>query len=161
MHARDRETGETLPRLPEFGGCSAARRPPQGVKTLTYFAVHLTVAALVAYAVTGNLAAAMAIGLIEPTVQAFAYFLHERVWERRFPGGTLSRLPERFRPYLKTLTYSLVHFAVAPLVALAVTGSLVAALAIGLMEPFAQIFGYHFHEWAWRRSRAARRLRAA
>lgn len=161
MPARDRDTGEALPRLPAFGDCGGAHRPPHGLKTLSYFAVHLTVAALVAYAVTGNLAAAMAIGLIEPTVQAVAYFLHERVWERRFPGGPTARLPERLRPYLKTLTYSLVHFAVAPLVAFAVTGSLAAALAIGLMEPFAQVFGYHLHEWAWRRSRATRRLRTA
>ena len=52
-------------------------------KTLSYYLIHVTVAALVAYAVTGNLIAALTLSLLEPTVQAFAFFFHEKAWERR------------------------------------------------------------------------------
>ena len=51
-------------------------------KTASYYLVHITVAAMVAYAVTGNLVMAFTLSLLEPTVQAFAFFMHEKVWER-------------------------------------------------------------------------------
>ncbi|MEL6693121.1 MAG: DUF2061 domain-containing protein [Pseudomonadota bacterium] len=54
-------------------------------KTLTYGVMHLFVAMAVAYAVTGNLAAALAIGLLEPAVQTVAYFFHEKAWGRVCP----------------------------------------------------------------------------
>ena len=31
----------------------------------------------------GNLIASLTLSLLEPTVQAFAFFFHEKVWERR------------------------------------------------------------------------------
>lgn len=52
-------------------------------KTASYYVIHITVAACVAYAVTGNLIASLTLSLLEPTVQAFAFFFHEKVWERR------------------------------------------------------------------------------
>ena len=51
-------------------------------KTASYYVLHITVAALVAYAVTGNLWVAFTLSLLEPTVQAVAFFLHEKAWER-------------------------------------------------------------------------------
>jgi uncharacterized membrane protein len=52
-------------------------------KTGSYYLMHIVVAALVAYAVTGNLWAAITLSFLEPTVQAVAYFFHERAWARR------------------------------------------------------------------------------
>ena len=52
------------------------------LKTATYYVLHMTVAAAVAYAVTGNLWAALTLSLLEPSVQAVAYFFHERAWAR-------------------------------------------------------------------------------
>lgn len=51
-------------------------------KTATYYLVHVTVAALVAYAVTGNFLLSLTLSLLEPTVQAFAFFFHEKAWQR-------------------------------------------------------------------------------
>lgn len=51
-------------------------------KTASYYLVHITVAAGVAYAVTGDLLVAFTLSLLEPTVQAFAFFFHEKLWER-------------------------------------------------------------------------------
>ena len=58
------------------------RLPRPFIKTMTYSLMHLTVAVSVAYALTGNLAVALGIGLIEPAVQTFAYSLHERAWAK-------------------------------------------------------------------------------
>jgi uncharacterized membrane protein len=52
-------------------------------KTGTYFAMHLTVAIAVAYALSGDWAIALSIGVLEPMVQAGFFALHERVWEGR------------------------------------------------------------------------------
>lgn len=57
-------------------------------KTLTYSLMHLTVAITVAYVLTGNLALALGIGMIEPLVQTVAYSVHERIWEKWLPGQT-------------------------------------------------------------------------
>ena len=51
-------------------------------KTASYYVIHITVAACVAYAVTGNLIASLTLSLLEPTVQAVAFFFHEKAWER-------------------------------------------------------------------------------
>jgi uncharacterized membrane protein len=52
------------------------------LKTGSYYVIHICVAALVAYAVTGNLWASLTLSLLEPTVQAVAFFFHEKAWER-------------------------------------------------------------------------------
>lgn len=52
------------------------------LKTATYSAMHLGVAVTVAYALTRDIHAALAIGLLEPFVQTFAYSIHERLWAR-------------------------------------------------------------------------------
>ena len=52
-------------------------------KTLSYYIMHITVAMLVAYVVTGNFWMALTLSLVEPTVQAFAFFFHEKVWNKK------------------------------------------------------------------------------
>ena len=51
-------------------------------KTASYYVVHVAVAAGVAYLVTGNLLLSLTLSLLEPTVQAFAFFFHEKAWQR-------------------------------------------------------------------------------
>ena len=53
-----------------------------GLKTLTYAAMHLTVAVAVGFALTGDWRVAMAIGLVEPAFQTVAFAVHERTWRR-------------------------------------------------------------------------------
>ena len=50
-------------------------------KTTSYYVTHITVAAMVAYSVTGDLITAVTLSLLEPTVQAAVYFFHERLWQ--------------------------------------------------------------------------------
>ena len=58
------------------------------LKTVTYGLMHLTVASTVAFALTRNWHAALAIGLIEPFVQTIAYTVHEKLWSRAKTGVT-------------------------------------------------------------------------
>ncbi|WP_234688499.1 DUF2061 domain-containing protein [Comamonas aquatica] len=53
------------------------------LKTVSYYGVHLVVAAGVAYAVTGDGVAALTLSLLEPTVQMLFFYLHETLWERQ------------------------------------------------------------------------------
>ncbi|WP_122900989.1 DUF2061 domain-containing protein [Acinetobacter sp. B51(2017)] len=52
-------------------------------KTLSYYVMHITVAMLVGYFVTGSIWMAMTLSILEPTIQAVAYFFHERVWDKK------------------------------------------------------------------------------
>lgn len=51
-------------------------------KTFTYLSIHLTVGFGVAYAFTGSVTLAGGIALIEPCINAVAFFFHERAWQR-------------------------------------------------------------------------------
>lgn len=51
-------------------------------KTVTYGLMHFTVAVAVAFALTGNIRTALAIGIIEPLVQTVFFTVHDRVWTR-------------------------------------------------------------------------------
>lgn len=50
-------------------------------KTASYCVIHITVATLVAYIISGNFAVALGIGLIEPLVQTGVFYVHEILWE--------------------------------------------------------------------------------
>ena len=51
-------------------------------KTLSFAAVHFTVAFCVGYLLTGSMAVGGAIALVEPACNTVAYFFHEKIWQR-------------------------------------------------------------------------------
>ena len=59
-------------------------------KTGSYYVMHILVAAAVAYAVTGDLVMSFTLSLLEPTVQAFAFFAHEKFWDRQQAHSALA-----------------------------------------------------------------------
>ena len=50
------------------------------LKTLSFAALHFGVAFTVAYALTGSVAIAAGIGLVEPLANTVAFYFHERAW---------------------------------------------------------------------------------
>lgn len=60
------------------------------LKTLSFAALHFAVAFTVAFALTGSVAVATGIGVIEPLANTVAFYFHERAW-RRVDGGEPSR----------------------------------------------------------------------
>lgn len=51
-------------------------------KTMSFAAVHFTVAFSVGYLMTGSLLVGGAIALVEPAVNTLAYHFHEQLWQR-------------------------------------------------------------------------------
>jgi len=51
-------------------------------KTLSFAAVHFTVAFTLGYLVTGSVMVGGLLALAEPAINTVAYHLHERVWVR-------------------------------------------------------------------------------
>mgnify|MGYP002787360778 CR=1 FL=1 len=50
------------------------------VKTVTFTIMHITIAFLVASALTGSFVIGGALALIEPLCNSFGYHIHEKVW---------------------------------------------------------------------------------
>jgi uncharacterized membrane protein len=65
-------------------------------KTVSYYFTHITVAIIVAYAITGDWLISVALSMIEPSVQTVVYFFHERIWARQERKETTT-----MRPYLR------------------------------------------------------------
>ncbi len=66
------------------------------IKTLTYLSIHLTVGFTVAYLMTGSVAIAGGIALIEPMINAVAFFFHEQVWKKMLARRAIAA-PFRWR----------------------------------------------------------------
>jgi len=56
--------------------------PTDLIKTFTYLTIHLTIGFSVAYVLTGSVALAGGIAIIEPCINAVAFFFHEKAWKR-------------------------------------------------------------------------------
>jgi len=174
---------------------STARR--LALKIASYGLMHLIVAILVAFALTRDWRIALAVGVVEPIFQTFAYSIHDRVWhrieQRRMLSGVeetaeavtarleLMNAREQNRAHnhhghhdhshalprslkqvaFKTVTYGLMHFTVAVLVAFALTRDWRLALAIGTVEPLVQTVFFTLHDRIWTRIEAKKARRAA
>ena len=71
------------------------------LKTISYGIIHIVVATLVAYSLTGNMAVALGIGLIEPIVQTFVFSVHELIWEKKV---SLPKCSHNFGLFKKHIT---------------------------------------------------------
>jgi uncharacterized membrane protein len=49
-------------------------------KTLTYAALHFTIAFSVAWLLTGDVLVGGLVALVEPAINSVAYFFHEKFW---------------------------------------------------------------------------------
>ncbi len=56
--------------------------PTDLIKTLTYLSIHLTIGFSVAYWFTGSISLAGGIAIIEPCINAVAFFFHEKAWKK-------------------------------------------------------------------------------
>jgi uncharacterized membrane protein len=51
-------------------------------KTISFAAMHFSVAFGVTYALTGDLVVGGLVALVEPAVNTVGYYFHEKIWER-------------------------------------------------------------------------------
>jgi len=154
------------------------------LKIASYGVMHLVVAILVAFAITRDWRVALAIGVVEPIVQTFAFAAHDRVWHRIERKRTLSglqetseavagrvglhdhhahshALPTSFKTLAaKSVSYGMMHFTVAVTVAFCLTRDWRLALAVGTIEPLVQTVFFTIHDQIWKRIEALRAARA-
>lgn len=60
--------------------------PTDLIKTFTYLSIHLSIGFSVAYVMTGSATLAGGIAIIEPCINAVAFFFHEKAWKRLGSG---------------------------------------------------------------------------
>lgn len=53
------------------------------LKTISFAAMHFTVAFSVTYLITGDLLVGGLVALIEPAINTVAYFFHEKFWQQQ------------------------------------------------------------------------------
>ncbi len=64
------------------------------LKTLSFAAVHFTVAFTIGYLLTGSVLVGGTMALIEPACNTVAYFFHEKAWAR-FGARARAQAPRR------------------------------------------------------------------
>ena len=115
-------------------------------KTLTFAALHFTIALSVAYALTGDLLIGSLIAMIEPSVNTVAFYFHEKVWQRVPALKARQHLTQ-----WKTASFATVHFSVAFSVVYLLTGDAFVGGIMALLEPSLNSVAYYFHEKVWLR----------
>lgn len=58
-------------------------------KTMSFAAVHFTVAFTLTYFMTGDIVIGGAIALIEPALNTVAFYFHEKVWGMQSAEGAM------------------------------------------------------------------------
>lgn len=110
-------------------------------KTLSFAAIHFTIAFTVAYLLTGDLLIGSLIAMIEPAVNTVAFYFHERVWLRA----------KNTNAKVKTATFAVLHFSIAFTVAYLLSGSWMVGGVMALIEPSCNTLAYFFHEKVWQK----------
>jgi uncharacterized membrane protein len=64
-------------------------------KTMSFAAMHFSVAFGVTYALTGDVVVGGLVALVEPAVNTVGYYFHEKLWERIRVRRASRRAPRR------------------------------------------------------------------
>lgn len=105
-------------------------------KTLSFAGIHLLIAVLTGYALTGSFVLAGLLSLIEPVVNTAAHYGLERRWRGRSSLG-------------KSLAFGATHLVVAVAVGFALTGSFVLAGLFAFIEPAVNTVAHYVFERWW------------
>ncbi|EAR53956.1 hypothetical membrane protein [Photobacterium sp. SKA34] len=115
-------------------------------KTISFAAIHFTVAFSVAYLLTGDIIIGSLIAMIEPIVNTVAFYFHEKVWQSKTLKQSHFNTPSR-----KTVSFAIVHFSVAFSVVYLLTGDVLIGSLMAMIEPAINTMAYYFHERVWQR----------
>jgi len=118
-------------------------------KTITFAAIHFTIAFSVAYILTGDILLGSLIAMIEPMVNTVAFYFHERTWQSHAKLRSLASATG-----IKTTSFAVIHFSVAFSVAYLMTGSWLVGGVMAMIEPSINTMAFYFHEKVWQRKQA-------
>lgn len=114
------------------------------IKTITFAAVHFSIATTITYLLVGDFLLGSMIAMIEPSINTVAFYFHEKVWQV-VPALKRNRAMMR----IKTASFAVVHFTVAFAVTYLLTGDALIGGLIAILEPTVNSFAYYFHEKVW------------
>ncbi len=117
------------------------------IKTITFAAIHFTIATLVAFTLTGDFLLGSLIAMIEPSINTGAFYFHEKAWQKvpflkRYEAMT----------QVKTASFAVIHFSVAFTVTYMLTGDAFIGGLMATVEPTINSIAYFFHEKVWLRN---------
>ena len=116
-------------------------------KTTSMIGLHMAVAAVVGYVLTGSWAVGGIFALVEPSVNVVMIELYQKLWHRlpsaRGFAGSLARHAAHKGGMV------VLHTVVAVLVGYALTGDWAVGGALALVEPVCNVVAYHLHQWLW------------
>jgi len=116
------------------------------IKTITFAAIHFTIATLVAFMLSGDFLLGSLIAMIEPSINTCAFYVHEKTWQR------VSFLKRReSMTQLKAASFAVIHFSVAFTVTYMLTGDAFIGGLMATIEPAINSVAYFFHEKVWLR----------
>lgn len=115
-------------------------------KTLSFAAIHFSVAFTIAYLLTGNILMGGLIALIEPAINTVAFYFHEKAWNG---FARLKRVNDSAK--IKTASFAVMHFSIAFSVSYIITGSALVGGLMAALEPSVNTCAYYFHERLWQR----------
>lgn len=116
------------------------------IKTITFAAIHFTIATLVAFTLTGDFLLGSLIAMIEPSINTCAFYAHEKAWQNI---SFLKR--HESMTQVKTISFAVIHFSVAFMVTYALTGDSFIGGLMATIEPTINSVAYFFHEKVWLR----------
>ncbi|PJC85921.1 hypothetical protein CSW98_12780 [Vibrio sp. HA2012] len=116
------------------------------IKTVTFAAIHFSIATTVAYVLTGDILIGSLIAMIEPSINTVAFYFHEKAWQQ-IPF--LNKRQESTQ--VKTISFAVIHFSVAFTVTYVLTGDAFIGGMMALIEPSINSVAYYFHEKVWLR----------
>ncbi|MGF1697335.1 DUF2061 domain-containing protein [Vibrio lamellibrachiae] len=120
-------------------------------KTLSFATIHFMIAFSVAYILTGDILIGSLIAMIEPTVNTFAFYFHEKIWNQ---WKSLQQFAHSTK--IKTTSFAIVHFSVAFSVVYLLTGDALVGGIMATIEPAFNTCAYYFHEKSWQRKHATK-----
>ncbi|GLS89231.1 membrane protein [Psychromonas marina] len=121
------------------------------IKTITFAAIHFTIATLLAFTLTGDFLLGSLIAIIEPSINTVAFYFHEKAWQ------TSPYLKQRkSNTQVKTASFAVIHFSVAFTVTYGLTGDAFLGGLMATIEPAINSVAYFFHEKVWTNKEANR-----
>lgn len=84
------------------------------IKTATFAVLHFGVGFGVTFALTGSVAIATGVAMIEPTVNTIVFYLHEKGWNAFWPGAAAQVVSVEDGSKLPAHKHGFSHIAFSP-----------------------------------------------
>jgi len=114
------------------------------IKTVSFAAIHFSIATTVAFILTGDFLLGSLIAMIEPSINTGFFYIHEKLWQK---VSFLKRHEAMTK--VKTVSFAVIHFSVAFNVTYLLTGNAFVGGLMATVEPAINSVAYFFHEKVW------------